>query len=105
MGLHGVSEVRGDVGYGETCTLLAAVAVLPVVVERRLRRGAVGVAGVANSGAVVVVVAIASLAVSIFFLSLLFYFFRSGVEGRGGVFWAGRSEARERAGKKSTVSR
>ena len=92
MGLHGVSELRGDVGYGETCTLLAAVAVLPVVVERRLRRGAVGVAGVANSGAVVVVVAIASLAVSIFFLSLLFYFFRSGVEGRGGCFGPGEAK-------------
>jgi len=81
VGLHGGSEVRGDVGYGETCTLLAAVAVL--VVERRLRRGVVGVAGVANSGAVVVVVAIASLAVSIFFLNLFFYFFRKRCGGRG----------------------
>jgi len=64
VGLHGGSEVRGDVGYGETCTLLA-VAVL--VVERRLRRVVVGVAGAANRGAAVVVVAIAVLAVSIFF--------------------------------------
>jgi len=61
----------------------------------------VGVAGAANSGAVVVVVAIAILAVSIFFLSLLllFFFFRKLVWG-GGLFWAGRSEARGRAGKK-----
>lgn len=100
MGLHGDSEVRGDVGYGETCTLLAAVAVL--VVERRLRRGAVGVAGVANSGAVVVV-AIASLAVSIFFLNLLFYFFRSGVEG-GGVLGPGEAK-RGSEREKKRVSR
>ena len=89
MGLHGGSEVRGDVGYGETCTLLAAV----LVVERRLRRGVVGVAGAANSGAVVVVVAIAILAVSIFFLSLLllFFFFGSWC-GEGGCFGPGEAK-------------
>jgi len=64
VGLHGGSEERGDVGYGETWTLLAAIAVWTV--ERRLRREAVDVAGVVNSGVVVAVAVAVVLAVSIF---------------------------------------